>query len=274
MRFSSACLAALVATCLANSAAATVLMDEPFNYSNGGLVANSSGVWTAFSGGSTFVQVNNGAVVGLSHGSGSPSREDVVRDFNPAIPANVASGNIYLGFSFTVTTAPTAASAFFAGLAPTGNVTELRGLIFLEAPATPSTGGFRLGLENDGITASSHTGLLAANTPYYALLGIDAATNLSRLWVGTNKNTFVESAPTLVDSVAVDLVASLGRVFLRQASSITVPNAMTVDNVTVATTFSDIVTAIPESPASLLCGLALAMSSAGLAAASRRRRRK
>ena len=64
---------------LVNSAAASILLDEPFNYSDGSLLANSGGNWTAVSGSALPLTVMNNAIVGLSHGPGTPSREDLGR---------------------------------------------------------------------------------------------------------------------------------------------------------------------------------------------------
>src|SRR5687767_8413600 len=102
MRFPLFLFAVLGATAIITPPAlATVLLDEPFNYPDGGLLANSGGNWTTFAGASQPLTVMNNAVVGLSHGTGVPSREDLARAF---AVADVTSGELYLSFSFTVNT--------------------------------------------------------------------------------------------------------------------------------------------------------------------------
>jgi hypothetical protein len=241
---------------LSESALATVLLDEPFDYSNGSLVDNSGGNWTVVSGTVQPVTVVNDAVVGLGHGTGQGGREDVVREF---AGADISSGALYLSFSFTVTSAPTAGSEYFLGFIPEGAF-EPRGAVYLSAPATAGSGRFRLGLDQDGITGgqppSSLTNDLAADTTYQALLRVDVGSDTSSLWVGTDINDFSEGAPTLTASGSLGTIPGLARIFLRQGNQIGVANSMTIDDVKVATAFSDlVVSAIPEASSFVFCAI-------------------
>jgi hypothetical protein len=192
------------------------------------------------------VTVDNGAVAGLEHGSGL-AREDVAREF---AGADISSGSLYLSFSFTVTSAPTAGSEYFIGLIPEGAF-EPRGAVYLSAPATAGTGRFRLGLDQDGFTGgqppSSLSNDLHAGTKYEALVRVDLASDTSSLWVGADINDFSEAAPTLTASGSVTTIPGLARIFLRQANQISAANSMTIDEIKVANAFSDlVVSAVPE----------------------------
>jgi hypothetical protein len=238
---------------------AAILLTEPFNYSNGGIVANSGGNWTNLSGTGTLQQVSSNTLAGLVHGAGS--REDITRIFNTP---NITTGTVYASFSFTVNTAPTAGSDYFFALNGTLD-SNFRGRVFLAAPATAGTGRFRLGLENDTATTSLFTPDFVNSSTYYALLSVNAATNLSSLWVGTDLQAFDNSFPTISDLVAPVTIAGVGRATFRQGGSITVANSMSFDNLVVATRFSEIV---PEPSTFVLAGVV----GCGLLLSYRRRR--
>lgn len=231
---------------------ATILLTEPFSYADGALTAGNAGAnvsggnWTLLSGTTTPLTISGGQLVGLSHGSGS--REDAARAFSAT---DITTGTVFASFTLTVATAPTAGSDYFFALHPLAN-TNFRGRIFLAAPAVAGS-TFRLGLENDSAPATVFTPDLSTGT-YSVLLSVNAATNLSSLWVGADLSSFVEGAPTISDTVAPTTVNGVARVALRQGTGITVANSVSVDDIRVADSFSDATSPVPE-PSSLLCTL-------------------
>lgn len=223
-----------------STASAAIFLEEPFAYADGALTTVSGGTWSVLSGSGNPLTVTSGQVTGLSHGAGS--REDNTRVFSGT---DVATGDVYAAFTLQVTTAPTANMDYFLGLHGNTN-SNFRGRVFL---SSPSVSGFRLGLENDSGTTTVLTSDLTAGTPYSVLLRVNAATNLSDLWVGTNAASFSASSPTISDTVAPSSVAALGRIVLRQGSAITAANAVNIDNLRVTDTFAE---AIPEPTTGLL----------------------
>ena len=254
------------------SSSATVLLTENFGYSNGGLVANSGGNWTNLSGTGTFLQVTNGEVAGIAHGSGS--REDAVRVFT----ASPIGTEVYASFNFTVTTAPTAVQDYF--FAFTDDLSNFRGRVFLAAPSAANANEFRIGISNVTTTAANivFSNNLLINTTYSIIVrgGADAVIN-SAVWVGTNASAFDSATPSITASDAYGL-ETLSRVAIRQGNTITTANSLNFDNLVVGTTFSDVSVAIldpnngaipePSSYAAIFGVFALA------GAALRRRSRK
>jgi hypothetical protein len=236
-----------LAVLLAGSAEAGVLLDESFNYNNGGLANNSGGNWSVYSGGGgNVLNVSGGAAIVAP---GSSTREDALRSFTAS---NITTGSVYLSFNFKVNTAPTTGSEYFLGLFPATSIGDPRGKIFISQPATPASGRFRIALSNE-LGASAFTGNLTTGTQYVGLLAVDAATNSSRLWVGTDENLFAPNAPTLLDSTSVSAAVGLARLFLRQGNQAAA--SIAVDNIRVGTAFSDFVTtAVPEASSFLILG--------------------
>jgi hypothetical protein len=252
-----------LAVVLAGSARASVLLDEPFNYNNGGLVSKSAGNWTAYaSPGLNAVQVSNGAAT-VVHNKNADS-EDVARSF---ASSDITTGSLFLSFTFKVNTAPTTGSDNFLGILPAGTFAEPRGRVILSGPGTAGAGRFRIGLSNIGGAATVSSGDLTAGTQYVALLAVDAATNLSRMWVGTDMSAFTANAPLLSDPTPVPAPVGLASVFLRQGKAIALPNSMSIDNIRVGTAFSDFVTtAVPEASSFLILGAMGAAVGVGRAA--------
>lgn len=235
--------AVILGGAIAATASATTLLNEPFNYIDGQLTnlgSNvSGGLWTTTSGTGTPLQVVSGAITGLTHGSGS--REDASRPFSAS---DINFGFLYASFELTVTAAPTTSLDYFFALHPLSN-SNFRDRVFISAPATAGS-AFRIGLENDGATTTILTNDLPIGT-YDLLVRVSLTDNTSSLWIGSDIGTFVESSPTLTDTVAPTL-AALGRVILRQGGNGLGTNTVNIDNIVVADTF---VEAVPE-PSTLL----------------------
>ena len=250
------------ALAIVSSASASVLLSDAFSYTNGGLVAQSGGNWTNLSGSGTFLQVAEGEVAGIAHGSGS--REDATRVF--ATTAIATGNNVFSSFSFTVNTAPTAGSDYFFAVHDAA-ASNFRGRVFLSAP---SSSGFRIGISNSLNTPVFTSDLVTGQT-YFAVVRHSNTTGVnSALWIGSSLSAISSvgaSSPTITASDTLGTLIAFSRVALRQGNSITVANSLDFDNLVIGNTFAD-VAPIPEPStyAAILGGVAL------LGVAARRRR--
>lgn len=214
-------------TTLAVSANAQIIFSESFDYVDGNLTTVSSSLWVAHSGaGSVPVQVSNGTISVQSGGS----REDV----NALIGGTYATETLYAGFDLTVGTGAISANGdYFFHFKDTGS--NFRGRVFV-TPATVS--GFKLGLDNDGGTASqTWTTDLNFGEEYRVVLAYDASTRLSTLWVDPENM----ASTNITDTVAASAM-TVNSVAFRQGSNTNATQV--IDNLVVALDFNT--AAIPE----------------------------
>ena len=199
------------------AARATVVINETFSYPDGNLVGH--GAWTAHSAaGSMPVQVTGGHAV-LNQGAGS--REDV----NDAFTALSAGGTMFAGFDFTNT--GDTANVYFAHFLVNSSVFHDR--LWVTAPS--SGGNYGIGFGDGASIASAWASDLTFGTTYRAVIELDFDTLSEHLWINPVDQTSTNLSVTGSGSGAIVGFA------MRQATGAT--STQTVDNLIVATTFSE-----------------------------------
>lgn len=219
---------------------AGVLAGDTFTYANGNLVGQ--GGWAAHSGaGSTPVQVLNTSAVLLQ---GSGTREDV----NLPFAAIGAGTTVYAGFDFTNTGGNQ--EVYFAHFLQ--GTSTFRSRIFV----TPGAGGdYTIGFSDSATLNQTWASALAFGATYRVVTSYNFDTGASQLWINP-----VDASSTSL-SVAGTAGTPIAGYAFRQAAG---NSSQTIDNLVVATTFSEAAVPTPGT------GLLLA---AGGAVAARRRRR-
>jgi hypothetical protein len=241
---------AIVAGCFAlQTAQATLLMSESFNYpspgSLGGNVNPSTGVaWT----GANNLTIANGNLTypGLPDQGGhelsavNGSAGTGINTF-----ANQTSGQVYYSFLLDTVATPTI-NSYLTSLnpgtsVPNGSTDALAVYIFSNAT------GYRLGLRTAGATAvTTPTGSpLSAGTTYFVVVEYDFAATMASLYLNPTPGAAQPVAtltlapvnvPTAIDNVGFKTQSTAGASYL-------------VDNLLIGTTWAD-VTSVPE-PATL-----------------------
>ena len=214
------CLSSLVAH-------AAILLDEPFNYTNGPLVSVSGGAWTTHSGTTGEVDVVSGRV-----DLRVPSTEDV----NAVLlgqPFPVTT-NVFLYASFVVnySTLPSVGGAYFSHFKGAG-ISSQRAKIYAFSGGA-GTGQYRIGLANGANSIVVNTAnSLNTNMDYRIYVRYVVSNATSTLWVDPTS----ELSPSITAS---DFVASPGTITsfaLRQDTGIGV---LAVDELRVGTSFADV----------------------------------
>ena len=195
----------IVLTILASAVISTqaAYFTEPFNYSDGSIVANSAGVWANNTGTAGSCLVSNQTLL-ISYAR----TEDIAHQFSPGFTFDGVTGfqtNLYARFTWMCTnTLPTAAGAYFFGFASTApsfymartwcNTTNLDGT------HTADPGYFYMGVGNNRPNSSGGyptDGQLSAEFTtniWYTVVVRHCLTNgLDTIWVGTDPTTMTES---------------------------------------------------------------------------------
>ena len=214
---------------------ADVIWNEPFNYADGPIISNSSGLWIRHSGSanpSDSVVMNNRLEVASSNPGAVPRTDDVHRDFTSATNTQTI---LYASFTVNCTNLPPVVGTYFAHFYVTS--TTFHGRVFAQAGTLPNT--WRLGIAGAAGTVSAVFPVdLAANTDYQVVVRWDPVTSFSaQLWVNplAETDTFAKST----DAVSAP-AAPLGYAF-RQGGSF--GNAFfDIDNLVVATLFDEALT--------------------------------
>lgn len=234
-----------------SSAPAVLLVNETFTYPDGNLVGQ--GGWTAHSGaGNKPIQVSSGAI-SLDQSSGSGE------DVNTPFAAIGAGDVIYAGFDLTLasgqTVDPDANGLYFAHFKDAAF--GFRARVFATAPT--GAGDFGIALDGDGSTPSATWGMdLSFDTTYRAVVSYDFDTGNTKLWL----NAASEGDTSISDNAGTASTAVESFAF-RQSNDYT--GSQTIDNLRVATTFSE-AALVPEPSSTALLGLG------GLALLIRRKR--
>jgi len=194
----------IVLTILASAVIGTqaAYFTEPFNYPDGGIVANSAGVWVNNTGTAGSCLVSNQTLL-ISYAR----TEDIAHQFSPGYTYTGPGGqtNLYARFTWMCTnTLPTVGGAYFFGFASTApsyymartwcNTTNLDGI------HTADPGYFYMGVGNNHPNSSSvwpTDGQLSAEfttNVWYTVVVRHCLTNgLDTIWVGTDPTTMTES---------------------------------------------------------------------------------
>lgn len=240
-------LTTLAATALvASSADATILINETFSYTDGSLVSNAA--WDTHSGTAGQVQVSSGAAI-LNPNSDT---EDVNTVFG-----TVTAGSLYFAFDLNNSALTGTPDEYFAHFKDDG--TDFTSRLHID-PATAS-GDYTLGISGSSSSPESVWATdLSLNTTYRIVVGFDFGTGVSTLWIDPSA-----VGDTNIVSTA-DTVPDLESFAFRQSGS--GGEILNIDNLVVATTFTEALTGIPE-PSSF--AMIFGAAALGLAAARRRR---
>jgi trimeric autotransporter adhesin len=208
-----------------NIANATLLINEPFTYSDGQLTNVSSMLWTNHSGANVGpVTVTSGKIT--LQGDGSHT-EDVMRSLG--LPYNT---NLYVSFKINFSTLPVTAGTYFSHFSQNAATFRCR----IQAQTTGAAAGkYRLALAN-GSTFTALTTDLDLATEYKVVARFTGTTNAT-MWINPTSESSIVSR---VD--ATDLVTGAYTNFFfafRQAAN---EGVVTIDDLLIGTLFSDVQT--------------------------------
>lgn len=230
---------------LCNSTLAGVLLTDDFTYADGALPAP----WSLHSGAGGQTIVSNQLFMNDNTGN--------TGDYNRTI-SSTATGWIYAGFDLSVSSSdlPSAATGqYFAHFAenPTGTTANFVSRVFLAT----GTGGsqFNIGIArgSGGGTTTFLSGTFSADTVYRVVHGYNIDTNTAFLAVNSiDGSTNVTSNDGTTDPTSLNHFA-----FRISGSS---DGDKTIDNLVVATSYSEAFNAVPEPSALLLVGSVIGMS--------------
>ena len=216
------------------SAQASIILNEPFTYSDGPVTTVSAGVWTRFSG---TANPSDAMISGNQLIIDRGETDDVSRDLG----TDYSSGSLYIGFTLNMSAAPSSEQYIF-GLNNDGSTARDR--LFVDAPG--GGGGYRVGVGPLTTTAIYWASDLTLSTTYQIVMRADLDTDTTYLWV----NPIDESSTSVSTNGATTTIAM--NVFSRQTTG---EGISAVDNLLVATTFNEVV--IPEPGTMALMGLGL-----------------
>jgi hypothetical protein len=230
--------------CACTTSRAAIIFSDNFSYPNGALTSVSGGIWANHSGTANQVDV----VSGKTHLTEAESE-----DVNATISgAPYSSGTLYAGIDFNFSSLPQGAGQYFFHFKDTGT-SLFRGRVF--AVPGVAAGTFRIGItngSNSGVVAIPTD--LALNTDHRLVLAYDTAAVVSTL--------YLDSPTETGGVVATDVVtaAPISTICLRQSTTTgpTTMGILDVDNLIVATTYTEAAT-VPE-PATISALLALGLT--------------
>lgn len=226
-----------VCVALAPVASATVLMQEGFNYADGGLVANSGGNWVNHSGTGTDITVTSGRAIGDN--ASAP-------DDNRSFAAQPTTSSTYACFDIIIPDPGAAPKLnYIAHFKDTGT-TNFLSRVYV---APLAAGGWTFGLSHTSTSATVGPVLWSASSltfgqKYNIVIKYDPVNATSTLWV----DPVNESSTSISQTVAGTGVALSAFALRESSSSPTVPAGTTlgtanikysVDNLGVGTTFTD-----------------------------------
>jgi hypothetical protein len=257
---------------LLQSAHASLLFSEGFNYTSGGnLGGNLNPGGNAWGSGNNALTIASGNLTypglqdlggnELSVAWGPPnSAGSIINTF-----ANVTSGTIFYSFLLDTTTAPTGGNSYLTSLnpgtsAPNGGSDALT----IYIGSTSTAGSYRLGVRTGSSSQTYLTGLSVGNT-YLVVAEYDFGAGMASLFLDPTPGASMPAAdmtatpasgkaPTSIDDVGFKVVSGFSAGYL-------------VDNLLIGTTWGD-VTPTPEPSSLVLAG----MGALGLAIARRMRR--
>ncbi len=250
----------IVLTILAGAVVGTQasFFNESFNYPDGGIVANSAGVWVINTGTAGSCLVSN-QMLQIS----SSRTEDIAHQFSPAYSSSTGTDNIYGRFTFmcATNTLPTASGTYFFGFASTApsfymartwvNTTNLDGV------TTAPDGQFYIGVGNSRPASSGAwptngqlNTLLTSNVWYTVVVRHCLTNGLDTIWVGTDPTTMTEGGTTSATATDAPSATSntVSYVNFRQAGG---EGYLQIKNLKVGATWDDVffapeISAIPN----------------------------
>lgn len=215
---------------------AAILVDEPFNYSDGPLTGPSSvssGVWFTHSGTTGQVDVVSGAIIISQLDS-----EDVsIAVTNATYPVPFTTEVLYVSFNVNFLTVPTGSGAYVAHFRDAG--TGFRCRVWANATGA-APGKYRLGIStfvSSGVSSNLPTDL-DASTDYKVVLRFEGSTNAT-LWINPTSESSVVNRADAFDSPPNSYNGTRHFAFRQGANS---QGVFTVDHLLIGTLFSDVQT--------------------------------
>ena len=223
------CIAAFLLS--ATLSGATLLLNEPFTYSDGPLVTVSTNLWVHHSGSANEVTVASGRV--LLNGANT---EDVNRPIPGQPYAPSGSTNVfYASFTVRFTSLPTSGGAYFAHFKDSS--TTFRARIWALTGGAAS-GKFRLGISSATSSAASVTNLvdLSLTTNYTVVTRLVNSNSVttSQLWIDPTAES--DPSVSITENTSGMTVVSYA---LRENTG---EGALSLDNLRIGTTFADVYT--------------------------------
>jgi len=255
-----------VSALVIQTAHASPLFSEAFNYNPGNLVGNVNGSSTWSGAASTGLQVVSGNLTypGLADQGGNEleiingSAQTGYIQF-----ANQTSGQVYYSFLFN-STAADSANNYFTALnpgtsVPNGSSDAIDAYYYISG---------KMEVRGAAQSATAGTGTaLSLNTTYLIVEELDLDAHTANLWIDPDSSTFGGTAPTATASLSSLTATAVDNVGFKAQSAAGGPYF--VDNLLIGTTWADVTPAVPEPSTVAFVGLGIV----GLISARRRVRK-
>jgi len=241
---------------LFQSAKATLLFSEAFNYSPGALTGNvnpgNSIAWSSGSASGFTIVSGNQTYAGLADLGGNELQ--IANGASSSLfntYASQTSGQVYYSFLFNAAALNSANNYFTAlnpgVLPPNGSSDAINAYYYADG---------HIRVRAAAQSASAGTGpVLALNTTYLVVEEIDLTAKTASLWINPDSSTFGGTAPTAtatLSGITATAVADVG--FKAQTAA---GGPFLIDNLLIGTTWADVTPAVPEPTTCALAGLGL-----------------
>ncbi len=238
----------LLFVAVAQLAAHSQLLHEPFNYTSGdnlpGKVLDATYTWgTQNSGTAVSVTSGNLSVTGLAASSGNSALLPGGNFQEAVLPfTTFSTGTLYFSFAFNLSSLPTATTYSFS----LNSSTNFAATVWLQA----SGGGYQIGLANrsSGTTPVYDSTVFATGSTVFLVGSYEfvsgTSNDISRLWINPSAATFAAvAAPsaTLTSTGGTD-IASLNSFLIRGASG---SPGGTMDELRIGSTWASVTPAAP-----------------------------
>lgn len=214
---------------MALSANATIILNEPFSYSDGGLTNVSSGAWTNHSGANSgSVQVINGQIQLVT-----TAAEDVMR----SLGGSYTTQPLYVSFKLNLTVLPSGSPTYFAHFAKDPSTFKSR---IWAVTNNAAAGKYRLAVTSSVSTAGLWTNIpvdLDVSTDYKVVMRFLDGTNAT-LWINPTSEASIVARADGSDANTLGTWAAQFFAF-RQSSGM---GTMFIDDLLIGSQFSDVQT--------------------------------
>jgi hypothetical protein len=238
---------------LFQSAQATLLFSEAFNYSPGALTGNvnpgNSIAWSSGSASGFTIASGNLTYTGLADQGGNELQ--IANGASSSLfntYANQTSGQIYYSFLFNATAADSANNYFTAlnpGTSPPNGSSDAIDAYYY------SSG--KIEVRANAQSASAGTGpVLTLGQTYFIVEMIDLTAKTASLWVNPTIGASAPTATATLSGITATAVADVG--FKAQAAA---GGPYLVDNLLIGTLWTDVVVPVPEPSTFVLGGLGM-----------------